>query len=131
MGVFRFSSYSCPNEVGNYRVVGCVCVCVCLSVCVCVCVRVCVCVCVCVCVKHRYYGCVNNPDYLSIAFDFASTLLDIGSDPSIDPVPHVGTDNGTDAGIGIGPLPAGLTASNTTTPGRTERLCNGTVETPS
>lgn len=30
--------------------------------------------------QKRYYGCVNNPDYLRIAFDFASTLLDIGSD---------------------------------------------------
>ena len=30
--------------------------------------------------KPRYYGCVNNPDYLTIAFDFASHLLDIGSD---------------------------------------------------
>ena len=28
----------------------------------------------------RYYGCVNNPDYLKIAFDFASMLLEIGSD---------------------------------------------------
>jgi hypothetical protein len=27
----------------------------------------------------HYYGCVNNPDYLKIAFDFASSLLEIGS----------------------------------------------------
>lgn len=32
----------------------------------------------------RYYGCVNNPDYLRIAFDFANTLLDIGSVPRAD-----------------------------------------------
>ena len=28
----------------------------------------------------RYYGCVNNPQYLQIAYDFASQLLEIGAD---------------------------------------------------
>jgi hypothetical protein len=28
----------------------------------------------------RYYGCVNNPDYLKIAFDFGAKLLSLGSD---------------------------------------------------
>jgi hypothetical protein len=30
--------------------------------------------------NKRYYGCVNNPEYLKIAFDFASHLLETGSD---------------------------------------------------
>jgi hypothetical protein len=27
-----------------------------------------------------YYGCINNPDYVKIAYDMAKTLIDIGSD---------------------------------------------------
>jgi len=38
---YQGDCYSCPNEVGNYRVFGPVRLSVCLSVCVCVCVSVC------------------------------------------------------------------------------------------
>lgn len=27
-----------------------------------------------------YYGCINNPDYVSMAFGFAANLIHIGSD---------------------------------------------------
>lgn len=70
----------------------------------------------------RYYGCVNNPDYLRIAFDFASTLLDIGFGP-----PHALMPHGDPRTL----LLAGRMVSSTMTQAPTGRRRNGMAETRS